>query len=114
MFKRRLEISRKRDSSRSPINGKYGTDLRPRLTLGPPFETDTSATSLQSQELERLNQVRNETVPSLPPNQLDPGLEPVATAVAPNANPAQMIRPDREQVNPAPRTVRAVPVARNE
>ena len=58
--------------------------------------------------------MRNETVLSLSPNQLGSGLEPVATEVAPNANPAQAIRPDREQVKPAPRAVRAVPVARNE
>lgn len=88
--------------------------LRPRLTPGLPFENNTSATSLQSQGLEQLNRVRSETVPSLSPNQLDLGLGPVATEVAPNVNPAQASRPDRERVKPAPRTVRAVPVARNE
>ena len=88
--------------------------LRPRLTPGLPLETNLSATPLQSQKLEQLNQVRDETVAPLSPGQLNPGVESVAPEVAPNANPAQAIRPDREQVKPAPRAVRAVPVARNE
>ena len=88
--------------------------LRPRLTPGLPLETNLSATPLQSQKLEQLTQVRDDTVAPLSPGQLNPGVESVAPEVDPNANPAQAIRPDREQVKPAPRAVRAVPVARNE